>query len=115
MTTWAAVACAALLLVFVGLAHLGAAVLSRHRAQAAADLSALAAAGALRDGADGDAACAAGRDFAARNGARPVACRELGGGDVYMEVVVPVLTANASGQARAGPAEVFPGLEAERR
>ena len=47
---------AVLLAITVGGVCLGAAVIARHRAQAAADLAALAAAGDLADGAD--AACA---------------------------------------------------------
>lgn len=106
MTTWAAIACAALLLTVLGLAHLGAAVLARHRAQSAADLAALAAATALRDG---YSACGAGADFATRNGADLAACRDLGNGDVYIEVEVPVLSATATARAKAGPLESSTG------
>lgn len=106
MTTWAAIACAALLVAVLGLAHLGAAVVARHRAQAAADLAALAAATALRDGFP---ACESGSDLAARNGATLAACHEVGGGDVYVEVEVPVLSASATARAKAGPLESLAG------
>ena len=106
MTTWAAIACAALLIAFAGLAHVGAAVVARHRAQSAADLAALAAATALRDG---FAACDAGEELAARNGAVLAACREVGNGDVHIEVEVPVLSASATARARAGPLEAEQG------
>lgn len=102
MTTWAAIACAAILIAFVGLAHIGAAVVARHQAQSAADLAALAAATALRDG---FAPCDAGGELASRNGAVLAECREAGGGDVYIEVEVPVLSASATARARAGPWE----------
>lgn len=106
MTTWAAIACAALLIAFVGLAHIGAAVVARHRAQSAADLAALAGATALRDG---FSACDAGGELATRNGGVLAECREEGGGDVYIEVEVPVLSASATARARAGPWEVPTG------
>lgn len=99
---WSAIACAALLIAFVGLVHIGAAVVARHRAQSAADLSALAAATALRDG---FSPCDAGGELATRNGGVLAECREAGGGDVYIEVEVPVLSASATACARAGPWE----------
>jgi secretion/DNA translocation related TadE-like protein len=52
----------------------GSAVLARHRTEAIADVSALAAAG--RIGVDGDP-CAAARRIATENGARVAACRLL--------------------------------------
>ena len=106
MTTWAAIACAALLIAFVGLAHIGAAVVARHRAQSAADLAALAAATALRDG---FTPCDAGGELADRNGAVLAECREAGSGDVYIEVEVQVLSASATARARAGPWEGHAG------
>ncbi|MEJ5946721.1 Rv3654c family TadE-like protein [Pseudokineococcus basanitobsidens] len=100
-------------LVLVGLllatatAVLGQAVVARHRATAAADLAALAAADVLLGRATGDACGAAGRTAAA-GGARLVGCA-LGGQEVVVHVVVPVdgvLTAvgPATAAARAGPA-----------
>lgn len=100
MTTGAALVCTALLLVVLGLAHIGGAVLARHRAQSAADLAALAAAATLRDGGE---ACPAGREIAVRNGGRIALCTDEANGDVYVEVAVPVWTATAVARARAGP------------
>ncbi|QDQ96455.1 Rv3654c family TadE-like protein [Tomitella fengzijianii] len=55
--------------------QVGGAVVARHRAQAAADLAALAAAAALADGAE---ACSAARPVARRNGAGVSACEVEG-------------------------------------
>lgn len=84
----------------------GAAVVARHRATTAADLTALAVAGraVLAD----PAACAVGEEVAAANGAAVVSCRIDPGAVVSVEVTVPVrlgplgVTA-ARAHARAGP------------
>jgi len=96
---------AALLWVTVAGACLGAAVVARHRAQAAADLAALAAAARLPAGATG--ACARATAVARRMGAAAARC-EVDGLDVVVTVDVavgwagPIGTARAA--ARAGPA-----------
>lgn len=91
---------AALMAVSVAVAQVGAAVVARHRAQAAADLAALAAAGRLADGQL--AACAAGRAVAAAMRAETADCA-VQGLDVTVVVTVPVhLGRWGSGHARAG-------------
>jgi secretion/DNA translocation related TadE-like protein len=75
---------------------------AKHRATAAADLAALAAAGAPAD------ACAVAAATAQRNGARVTACRR-DGADVTVTVVVAArapfgLRPTLSARARAGPA-----------
>lgn len=84
---------AALLLAVVGTAGTlrGLAVLARHRAEAAADLAALAAAGRIGLGSD---YCARAADIAARNGARIASCRvDLGADGRSGSVRVVVETA----------------------
>ncbi|GAA4805992.1 Rv3654c family TadE-like protein [Tomitella cavernea] len=70
-TVFAALGMLALLTFAVLCVQVGGAVVARHRAQAAADLAALAAAGAL---VDGSGACASAHTVAERNGARVSAC-----------------------------------------
>jgi len=87
-------------------AVLGQAVVARHRAAAAADLAALAAADVLVGRAAGDACGAAGR-VAGRGGARLVSCRPAGE-EVVVEVAVDVAgvlsgLGPARAAARAGP------------
>ncbi|MEU4363709.1 Rv3654c family TadE-like protein [Promicromonospora sp. NPDC023987] len=101
---------AAVLLLAVGIAALGAAQNARGVAQAAADLGALAGATALRDGFD---SCGTAGGAVARNGAEIASCEVLGGG-----VVRVVVTREASGpggvlgkagaSARAGPRAAGP-------
>ncbi|MEJ5914056.1 Rv3654c family TadE-like protein [Pseudokineococcus sp. 1T1Z-3] len=88
-------------------AVLGQAVVARHRAVAAADLAALAAADVLLGRTAGEPCAAAGR-VAAAGGALVVGCRPTGQ-EVVVEVAVPVdgLLAGlgpARAAARAGPA-----------
>lgn len=64
-TVFAAIAVLALVSVAVLVLHFGTVVAARHRAQAAADLAALAAAGALDGGVE--SACAAATSIANRN------------------------------------------------
>jgi len=90
-------------------AELGALAVARARAQAAADLAALAAAEALSLGellARGDpvTACARARAVAERNGARLARCAPEPGGAVVVGVTDP-----AEAEARAGPAWLRPG------
>jgi secretion/DNA translocation related TadE-like protein len=93
-------------LAFAGaVAAAGSALVAQHRAQAAADLGALA--GAVRTGEGSAAACDRSREIVEVNGARLVECRLDG-----LDVVVGVVAAAASlvravgrprGWARAGP------------
>lgn len=84
----------------------GAAVVARHRATSAADLTALAVAGraVLAD----PAACSVGEEVAAANGAGLTACTVDAGAVVTVEVTVPVRlgplgVSTARAHARAGP------------
>jgi secretion/DNA translocation related TadE-like protein len=90
----------------VGLAA-GTAVLARHRAEAAADLAALAGAARIAEGeADG---CAAARKVAAANGGRVSACVRTGEDlDVMVSAPVEVVGLGVlavSARARAGPVD----------
>lgn len=85
---------AALAVVTVGGAHVGAAVIARHRAQAAADLAALA--GAAQVPAGGNNACARAALLAREMDTNPIACTVDG-----LDVVVTVEAASALGPARA--------------
>ena len=88
-----------------GCAGAGSVVVAHRRAQAAADLAALAGAAALGRGVD---ACATARSIAGRNGAHLFSC-VLRGDDVLVEVrtrTVPLLGRRyvLPARARAGPA-----------
>lgn len=99
--------CAALVAVTIGGANVGAAVVARHRAQAAADLAALAAAAAIVDGqAD---ACARAAELARAMRTEAVAC-SVDGLDVIVTVEAPTDVSvfrmgPAQAVARAGPGE----------
>ncbi|WP_369830179.1 Rv3654c family TadE-like protein [Mycobacterium sp. E1747] len=82
-------------------AYLGAVVIARHRAQAAADLAALAAAARLPSGAE--AACAHATAVARRMRADDAGCA-VDGLDVVVTVRIAVFGRAASAAARAGPA-----------
>lgn len=87
------------------LLHIGSAVSARHRAQSAADLSALAAAAALESG--GDRACVAATALAARMRTVVESC-VVDGWDVVVTVTAPVVLSalgvrDARAAARAGP------------
>lgn len=89
------------------LLHIGSAVSARHRAQSAADLSALAAAASVDAGVD--AACTAATTLAARMHTTVDSC-EVDGWDVVVTVSLPVTLSawgvrDARAAARAGPAE----------
>ncbi len=104
---WAAIAVAALVAVLAAVLGLVAAVGGRHRAEAAADLAALAAAGQAVRGEE--VACGRAGDVAAGTGGRIVLCR-VRGGEALVEVEVALRVAvlgavTARGRARAGPAE----------
>ncbi|WP_347876613.1 Rv3654c family TadE-like protein [Mycobacterium paraffinicum] len=82
-------------------AYLGAVVVARHRAQAAADLAALAAAARLPSGAE--SACARATAVARRMRADDTGCA-VDGLDVVVTVRMAVFGGAASAAARAGPA-----------
>lgn len=97
---------AALVAVTVGFAHVGAAVVARHRAQAAADLAALA--GAKYVPAGTHIACAQASMLARAMGTIAVTCT-VDGLDVVVTVEAsttlgPALMGPARAVARAGPA-----------
>jgi secretion/DNA translocation related TadE-like protein len=97
----------ALIAMTVACAYLGAAVIARHRAQAAADLAALAAAGRLVQGAD--AACAHAVALATAMDTSVVDC-SAADLDVVVAVEVPVSlgrlgAGKARAVARAGPVQ----------
>lgn len=88
--------------------HIGAAVVARHRAQAAADLAALAGAAALPGGAE--AACGAAGAVIAAMSAALGRC-DVEGLDVVIGVAVPTGTwmgGQAYAAARAGPVAPSP-------
>ena len=89
---------AVLLAVTIGGCYLASAVIARHRAQAAADLAALAAAARLPDG--GDAACGQATLIADAMGVGMADCVADG-----LDVVVTITAGPARAAARAGPAE----------
>lgn len=103
-TIWTAMAIAVLTAVAVFGCYIGAAVLARHRAEAAADLAALAAAAHAADGPD--RACDRARWVADRMAVTLVTCRwqKL---DALVEVQAPSLAIGGwpgpSARARAGP------------
>jgi len=104
-TVTACLALAALLALTVLVTHVGGVIAARHRAQAAADLAALAAAAELPEGAD--AGCAAAEALGRRMKAGDVRC-EVAGWDVLIEVEekVPAGPFGSRGIraiARAGP------------
>jgi secretion/DNA translocation related TadE-like protein len=86
-----------LMAVTAGGFHLGSAVVARHRAQAAADLAALAAAARLTLGTE--AACGRASGIAHQMGARVTDCSVD-----ELDVVVTVNAGRAGAAARAGPA-----------
>jgi len=109
-TVWAAAAVAVLVGVLVAMLDLAGAVAARHRAEAAADLAALAAAGHAVHG--NDPACARAAEIAAGNGGRVVLCR-LRGWDAVVEVEMGVHLsligdATVRGRARAGSVATGP-------
>jgi secretion/DNA translocation related TadE-like protein len=104
-TVWAATAVAVVIGVLVAMLDLAAAVGARHRAEAAADLAALAAAGQAVRGAE--SACDRADAAAEGTGGRVVLCRVQGwNADVEVEVGVRLSmlgTVTVHGRARAGP------------
>ncbi|MTE12267.1 Rv3654c family TadE-like protein [Nocardia aurantiaca] len=107
VTVTACLALIGVLAVTVLIAQVGVAVTAKHRVQAAADLSALAAAGALDGGAA--AGCHRAEDIAGRMGVRSTGCVVLGW-DVTVTVVGrislgPLGDRDVRAAARAGPAQ----------
>ncbi|GAB2527300.1 Rv3654c family TadE-like protein [Nocardia heshunensis] len=107
VTVTACMALIGLLMVGVLVAQVGVAVIARHRVQSAADLSALAAAGALGGGVA--AACARSAEIAVRMGARQTGCAAADW-DVTVTVegrisLGPLGERAVRAMARAGPVE----------
>ncbi len=105
-TVWTVALATVLALVGAATVLVGAAVVARHRAGAAADLAALAVAGRAVLG--DPAACGTGADVARANGAELVGCTVGPGAVVEVQVAVPVRlgpvgVTRAQGRARAGP------------
>jgi secretion/DNA translocation related TadE-like protein len=99
--------CVVVLVLVTGIAgELGTVLLSRHRAEAAADLAALAAASVALGGKD--RSCAAAADLAGANGGELVSC-DQDSLTIRVQVRVRVragpLVGTAIGRARAGPVE----------
>jgi secretion/DNA translocation related TadE-like protein len=110
-TVWASSAVAVLIGVLAAALDLAGVVAGRHRAEAAADLAALAAVGAAPRGTA--AACGRAADVASRTGGRLVLCR-LQGWEAIVEVEATlrlslVGTATVRGRARAGPGSTDAG------
>jgi helicase/secretion neighborhood TadE-like protein len=105
-SVWVLAVGLAVIAVAQALVVIGSVTVARHRAQAAADLAALAAALKVLDGES--AACARAAEMSARNGASLVACH-LDGFDVVVTVEVVATGAPLWGaarrSARAGPVE----------
>ncbi|WP_084510856.1 Rv3654c family TadE-like protein [Nocardia lijiangensis] len=106
-TVFACVALVGLIAAALVIGQVGTAVVARHRAQAGADLAALAAAGALDGGAE--AGCEAGEEVVRRMGMRISECR-VDGWDATVTVArnIPMGlfgTRTVHAVARAGPVE----------
>ena len=104
-TVWAAGAIAMLMSVMVFGLYLGGAMLARHQAESAADLAALAAAGAVLAGEQ--RACEQARRVTDRMGVHLMSC-QVREWDALVEVVACPIgrlgdLGNATGRARAGP------------
>ncbi|APU41121.1 Rv3654c family TadE-like protein [Streptomyces sp. TN58] len=110
-TVWAALTATVLGAVFAGVLLLGQAVVARHRAAAAADLAALAAAATWAHGPDD--ACAAAHRVARAQGAEVSGCR-LGGEVAEVEARVAAGSFTPRIRARAGPPREPPGPVRDR-
>ncbi|HEY3533983.1 MAG TPA: Rv3654c family TadE-like protein [Pedococcus sp.] len=103
---------AATAVLLVAALALGSTVAAAHRARAAADLGALAAATAVQHGSSPGAACAQGDRVVVQNTAQPRGCAVAADGSVVVwtvcpaALVLPVLgRLEARGRARAGPVD----------
>ena len=112
MTVVVVAAIGAALILLVGGLALSSAVIATHRARAAADLGALAAAQAIQRGVDPRTACAVGASVTARNGARPSGCIVAGDGSVTTGATTRASfglpgagEGTTTATARAGPAQ----------
>jgi secretion/DNA translocation related TadE-like protein len=110
-TVWVLALAGVLAAVGVAVVLVAVALVARHRAGAAADLAALAAAGHAVTG--DPAVCAAAAEVARRNGARLSSCAPGDGATVSVTVTVPVRLGRlglftATGRARAGPVAAAP-------
>jgi len=103
-TVWTAMAITALMVMAALVLHLGSAVGTRHRAEAAADLAAVAAAAHALEGLD--AACAKAATVTAAMDVTLAVCR-LDGWDAVVEVNAAAMAAlgSAHARARAGPVQ----------
>ena len=106
-TVWVLALCGVLVSLGAAAVLVGGAVAGRHRAEAAADLAALAAAGRAVSGAADP--CAAAESVASANGAVLESCAVHPGAVVEVRVTVGVMLGPlgrrpASARARAGPA-----------
>lgn len=115
-TVWTAGAMTAILVVVTAMMWLGAAIVTRHRAAAAADLAALAAAGRASEGVHG--ACRTATTVTERMQAELSSC-ELKGADALVEVTVDpggalAQFARSTAHARAGPVDLRSRLPAGR-
>jgi secretion/DNA translocation related TadE-like protein len=103
-TVWVVGGIAIVMAVMAAVYWYGGAVVARHQAEGAADLGALAAAGAAGDGEQ--AACAEARWVVERMGAALRSCR-LSGWDALVEADVGYAPfGSAAARARAGPVEL---------
>ena len=109
-TVLALAATGALLACLLGGLAVTGAVHASHRARAGADLAALAAAGALTQGAQVGTACAKGSSIAAANGTTLRTCTAHADGSATVEVTAPLRlmlpglpVGPAVARARAGP------------
>ena len=91
-----------LIIVAVGGAQIGSAVVARHRVTGAADLAALAAAARLTEGDEG--ACEQAKRVASENRAELTSCT-VNGWEVVVEASAVTPFGPVSARARAGPAE----------
>lgn len=106
-TVFGCIALAVIVVLTGGMLQVGSAVIARHSAQASADLSALAGAGALDSGRE--VACAQASEVAARMRTVLAEC-VVENWDVVVAVRVPMLLSrlgvgDAEASARAGPVE----------
>jgi secretion/DNA translocation related TadE-like protein len=99
-----------LLTVTIGGLVIAGAIVASHRARLAADLSALAGAGALVDGSTSDVACARAQRVAVANQVHLTTCLVAGLTlDVTVSVPARLWPEPARARARAGPGEASPG------
>ena len=115
-TVWTLAVGLVTVVIAMAVAAAGTVIVARHRAQAAADLAALAGAARVMEGEE--AACARAREIAFANGARLRSCRVTGWDLTVSAEVSPAQVAAVAGSvtatARAGPATARPGPATSR-